>query len=74
MSTKFINCFKNTKRGSINNFPFDIAMDEKDLKRVNLILFLGVLFDSGLTLNNQVNALSTKITWGVGILTESIHY
>ena len=70
--TNFI-VFDKTK-GIVNNLPFDISIDWNYLKRVHNTTFLGVIIDSGLTWNNHVKAISTKIARGVGILSKIKHF
>ena len=62
----------NNKKGNCN-INFDIKMDGKSLKRVDYTTFLGVIIDSGLTWNNHVKFIATKIARGVGILSKLKH-
>ena len=54
--------------------PYAIVIDQKEVRRVKLVKYLGMIVDDKLTWNQHVDYISSKITRNIGILKRVRHF
>ena len=54
--------------------PYVIVIDQKEVRRVKLVKYLGIIVDDKLTSSQHVDYISSKITRNIGILKRMRHF
>ena len=54
--------------------PYAIVIDQKEVRRVKLVKYLGMIVDDKLTWSQYVDYMSSKITRNIGILKRMRHF
>ena len=71
--TEFMLIGSRQKLNSLSAIPA-LEINGSQLNRVNFIKSLGVLIDENLTWSNHVNAITKKISSGIGSIKRISHY
>ena len=62
------------KRRHIDDNSYNLLLNNRHLKRVNSIKFLGVILDDVLSWAGQINNIKSKISKGIGIIAKARKY